>query len=57
MAIQEVVRSTCKAYTMTVDLTKDGLAVPEVDELAAMPLTLWANEKGYHKVSRGVLCL
>jgi formate dehydrogenase maturation protein FdhE len=48
---------TCKAYINTVDLTHSGLAVPEVDELAAIPLTLWADEKGYHKAARSVLCL
>ncbi len=42
---------TCRAYIQTVDLTKDGLAVPEVDELAAIPLTLWAEERGYAKIS------
>jgi hypothetical protein len=41
---------TCKSYIKTVDLTKNGLAVPEVDELAAIPLTLWAEEHGYAKV-------
>jgi formate dehydrogenase maturation protein FdhE len=28
------------------------LAVPEVDELAAIPLTLWADENGYQKATR-----
>ena len=28
-------------------MTKDGRAVPVVDELAAIPLSLWAAEKGY----------
>jgi FdhE protein len=48
---------TCRAYIITVDLTKNGLAVPEVDALAAIPLTLWADEKGYQKVTRNILCL
>jgi len=30
-----------KFYLQTVDLTKDGNAVPLVDDLAAIPLTLW----------------
>ena len=47
----------CKAYIQTVDLTKNGLAVPEVDELAALPLTLWADENGYQKTTRNVLGL
>jgi formate dehydrogenase maturation protein FdhE len=34
-----------------VDLTRDGNAVPEVDEIAALPLDLWAIEKGYQKMT------
>jgi FdhE protein len=41
---------TCRYYIKTVDLTRDGLAVPEVDELAALALDLWANERGYTKL-------
>ena len=37
----------CHSYIKTVDLTKDGLAVPVVDELATIPLNLWATEHGY----------
>ncbi|HMD97955.1 MAG TPA: formate dehydrogenase accessory protein FdhE [Terriglobia bacterium] len=46
---------TCKTYIKTVDLTKNGLAIPEVDELAAIPLTLWADDQGYTKISRNIL--
>jgi len=48
---------TCRAYLKTIDLTRSGLAVPEVDELAAVPLTLWADEHGYRKLTRNVLGL
>jgi hypothetical protein len=48
---------TCRAYINTVDLTRNGLAVPEVDELAAIPLTLWADAHGYQKVARNILGL
>jgi formate dehydrogenase accessory protein FdhE len=41
---------TCKRYLKTVDLTKNGLAVPVVDELATIPLDLWAGENGYRKL-------
>src|SRR6185437_4748446 len=37
---------TCKSYLRTIDLTKDGNAVPVVDDLAAIPLTLWAHAHG-----------
>jgi FdhE protein len=46
---------TCHSYIKTIDLTKDGHAVPVVDELAAIPLSLWAVEKGYVKVSPNLL--
>jgi FdhE protein len=46
---------TCKHYLRTVDLTKDGNAVPLVDDLAAIPLSLWAQEKGYARIQRNLL--
>jgi len=48
---------TCQHYIKTIDLTKDGHAVPVVDELAAIPLSLWAAEKGYTKLSPNLLGL
>jgi len=47
---------TCKAYIKTVNLTQSGLAVPEVDDLAAVPLDLWADENGFHRATRNLLC-
>jgi formate dehydrogenase maturation protein FdhE len=46
---------TCKFYTRTIDLTKDGNAVPIVDDLAAVPLTLWADERGYSRLQPNLL--
>ena len=46
---------TCKFYLQTVDLTKDGNAVPLVDDLAAIPLTLWAHEHGYSRLQPNLL--
>ena len=40
----------CKGYILIVDLESDIAAIPEVDELAALPLDLWAVENGYHKL-------
>jgi FdhE protein len=48
---------TCHQYIKTIDLTKNGRAVPVVDELAAIPLSLWAAENGYAKVSPNLLGL
>jgi FdhE protein len=41
---------TCRYYIKTVDLTKDGHAVPVVDELATIPLNLWAREHEHEYV-------
>lgn len=41
---------TCRAYLPIVDLSRDPSAIPEVDELAGLPLDLWASEQGYHKL-------
>ena len=46
---------SCRHYIKAVDLTLDGLAVPEVDELAAIPLDLWAKDKDYIKVQANIL--
>jgi formate dehydrogenase accessory protein FdhE len=46
---------TCQRYIKTVDLTKNGLAVPVVDELATIPLNLWAQEHGYTKLQPNLL--
>jgi formate dehydrogenase maturation protein FdhE len=46
---------TCKVYVRTIDLTKDGNAVPVVDDLAAIPLTLWAHEHGYTRLHPNLL--
>jgi len=40
----------CKTYIKTVDLTENGLAVPVVDEMAAISLDLWAQKQGYSKL-------
>jgi formate dehydrogenase accessory protein FdhE len=46
---------TCKFYLQTVDLTKDGHTIPLVDDLAAIPLTLWAHEHGYSRLQPNLL--
>ncbi len=46
---------TCKFFLTGVDLTKDGHAIPLVDDLAAIPLTLWAHEKGYSRLQPNLL--
>ena len=46
---------TCKVCVRTIDLTKDGNAVPVVDDLAAIPLSLWAHERGYTRLQPNLL--
>jgi formate dehydrogenase accessory protein FdhE len=46
---------TCHTYLKSIDLTKTGLAVPVVDELATIPLDLWAREHGYVKLQINLL--
>jgi len=46
---------TCKTYIKSVDLTKNGLAEPMVDEMAAAPLDLWAQEHGYSKLQLNLM--
>ena len=48
---------TCRRYIKTIDLTKNGRAVPVVDELAAVPLSLWAEEHGYAKLRTNLMGL
>ena len=48
---------TCRRYIKTIDLTKNGKAVPVVDELAAVPLSLWAEEHGYAKLRTNLMGL
>jgi formate dehydrogenase maturation protein FdhE len=45
---------TCGGYIKIVDLTKDGHAIPAVDELATIPLNLWAAEHGYAKLQTNI---
>ena len=45
----------CHHYVKTIDLTKDGLAVPCVDDIASVSLDLWARERGYTRIKWNVL--
>jgi FdhE protein len=46
---------TCRHYLKTIDLTKDGLAVPLVDDLATVTLDLWAQGEGYRRLRGNLL--
>jgi FdhE protein len=47
----------CKIYIKSVDLTRDGHAVPVVDELATVALNVWAETHGYAKLESNLLGL
>jgi hypothetical protein len=48
---------TCRHYLKTVDLTRLGIAVPVVDEVAGAPLDLWAHEHEYQKIELNLVGL
>lgn len=45
----------CMQYLKTVDMTKNGLADPVVDEIASAPLDLWAHQQGYAKIEPNIV--
>jgi len=48
---------SCKTYIKTVDFTKSALGEPIVDEIASVPLDLWAQERGYRKLQVNLMQL
>jgi formate dehydrogenase maturation protein FdhE len=46
---------SCDRYLIDVDLGRDPRAVPEVDELAALPLDLYAAEQGLTKITPNLM--
>jgi formate dehydrogenase maturation protein FdhE len=47
--------SVCERYLIDVDLGRDPRAVPEVDELAAIPLALYAADRGLTKITPNLM--
>lgn len=45
---------SCDQYILCVDAEKEQTAIPVVDELAALPLDVWANEKGFKKLQPNI---
>jgi FdhE protein len=48
---------TCRRYLKSVDLTRNGLAVPLVDEVAGAALDVWARERDYEKIELNLVGL
>lgn len=42
--------ATCSRYVLTIDLERDPRAIPIVDEIASVPLDLYAKERGMTKL-------
>jgi FdhE protein len=49
--------SRCQRYIKTIDLSKNGLAVPPVDDIASVALDLWAREQSYVRIKQNLLAL
>jgi FdhE protein len=48
---------SCRLYIKTVDMTKNGLAEPVVDEMASVSLDVWAQSQGYSKLQTNLMQL
>lgn len=48
---------SCRTYIKTIDLARDGTAVPVVDDLATLALDLWARQQGYTRCRPNLLRL
>lgn len=46
---------SCRRYVIDVDLARDRDAVPDVDELAALPLDLYAADQGLTKITPNIM--
>jgi len=46
---------TCGKYLLTFDLRRDTRAVPVVDEIAALPLDLYARDRGFTKITPNLM--
>ena len=45
----------CRKYLLTFDLRRDTRAVPVVDEIAALPLDLYARDHGFTKITPNLM--
>src|SRR5262249_38683506 len=41
---------SCQRYIKSIDLTVDGRAIPEVDDLRSLSMDLWASQQGYERL-------
>ena len=45
---------TCRRYVKSIDLTVDGRAIPEVDDLVSLSMDLWAAARGFARIELGL---
>ncbi len=53
--IRVQVCESCRTYIHAVDLGKDAEAIPDVDEIAALPLDVWAHERDCWKIQTNLV--
>ena len=44
----------CHGYVKSIDLTLDGRAIPEVDDLVSLGMDLWAAREGFTRIEPGL---
>jgi FdhE protein len=55
--VQLHVCKKCNTYLKVIDLRVDGLAVPQIDDLATLSLDLWARQQGFERYEKNLLGL
>jgi len=45
---------SCRRYVKSIDLTVDGRAIPEVDDLVSLGMDLWAARQGFARIEPGL---
>jgi FdhE protein len=45
---------TCRGYVKSIDLTVDGRAIPEVDDLVSLSMDLWTVREGFTRLEPGL---
>jgi FdhE protein len=53
--VQTQTCDACQRYLHVIDASKDVEACPDVDEIAALPLDVWAADNGYEKITPNLI--
>ena len=48
---------TCKSYTKSINLSEDGNAVPQADDLTTLALDFWAHGQGYTRHTANIFLI